>query len=57
LQALAELGWVDGRSLRLDVRWGAGNAERIMRFAKELVAAVYFQIVRIGLSEYDIVIL
>jgi putative ABC transport system substrate-binding protein len=37
VQALAELGWVDGRNLRLDVRWGSGNAERITRSAKELV--------------------
>jgi putative tryptophan/tyrosine transport system substrate-binding protein len=36
-QRLAELGWNDGRNLRLDVRWGAGDAERMRRFAKELV--------------------
>jgi putative tryptophan/tyrosine transport system substrate-binding protein len=37
VQRLAELGWIDGRNLRLDVRWGAANAERIQRFAKELI--------------------
>src|SRR5215471_11174922 len=36
-QHLAELGWINGRNLRLDVRWAAGNAERMQRFAKELV--------------------
>jgi len=36
-QGLAELGWVEGRNLRIDVRWAAGNAERMRMFAKELV--------------------
>jgi putative tryptophan/tyrosine transport system substrate-binding protein len=36
-QGLAELGWVDGRNLRIDVRWGAGNVDRMRMFAKELV--------------------
>jgi hypothetical protein len=36
-QWLAELGWTDGRNLRIDVRWGAGNFGRMQQFAKELV--------------------
>src|SRR5262245_13751725 len=28
-QGLAELGWTDGRNLRVDVRWGAGNVDRM----------------------------
>jgi putative ABC transport system substrate-binding protein len=36
-QGLAELGWTDGRNLRMDVRWAAGNADRMRMFAKELV--------------------
>jgi putative tryptophan/tyrosine transport system substrate-binding protein len=36
-QGLAELGWADGRNLRIDVRWGAGNVDRMRMFAKELV--------------------
>src|SRR3984893_14958491 len=36
-QGLAELGWTDGRNLRMDVRWGAGNVDRERVFAKELV--------------------
>ena len=36
-QALAELGWIEGRNLRIDVRWAAGSFERIRMFAKELV--------------------
>jgi putative tryptophan/tyrosine transport system substrate-binding protein len=37
-QGLAALDWIDGRNLRMDVRWGAGNIDRIRMFARELVA-------------------
>ena len=36
-QRLAELGWIDGRNLRMDVRWVPGSVERMRTFAKELV--------------------
>jgi putative ABC transport system substrate-binding protein len=38
LQRLAELSWNDGANMRLEVRWGAGSAERMQTLAKELVA-------------------
>jgi len=28
-QGLAELGWTEGRNVRMDVRWTAGNADRM----------------------------
>src|SRR5262249_20245541 len=37
-QTLAQLGWIDGRNARIDIRWGAGDLERIRRYAAELVA-------------------
>jgi putative ABC transport system substrate-binding protein len=37
-QSLQELGWTDGRNARIDYRWGAGDADRIRRYAAELVA-------------------
>jgi putative ABC transport system substrate-binding protein len=37
-RGLQELGWTDGRNLRVDYRWGGGNAERIRNSAAELVA-------------------
>jgi len=37
-QGLAELGWIDGRNLRMEVRRGGGDVDRIRTFAKELVA-------------------
>src|SRR6516164_6575739 len=36
-QGLGELGWIDNRNLRMDVRWAAGNVDRMRMFAKELV--------------------
>jgi putative ABC transport system substrate-binding protein len=35
---LQELGWVEGRNVRIDYRWGAGNTDRIRNYATELVA-------------------
>ena len=34
---LDELGWVDGRNVHIDYRWGAGSVERLQLFAKELI--------------------
>src|SRR5277367_5677443 len=36
-QALAELGWIDGRNLRMDVRYEGDNVDRMEALAKELV--------------------
>jgi putative ABC transport system substrate-binding protein len=36
-QALADLGWTDGRNLRMDLRWGGGDINRIREVAHELV--------------------
>jgi len=37
MQGLQELGWTEGRNLRIDVRWAAGSFGRTRMFAKELV--------------------
>ena len=37
IQALAGLGWVDGRNVRIDLRWGGGDVNRIRALAQELV--------------------
>ena len=37
VEGLAELGWTDGRDIRMDVRWAAGDIDRMRVFAKELV--------------------
>jgi putative tryptophan/tyrosine transport system substrate-binding protein len=33
---LTDLGWTDGRNLRIEVRWAGENVERMRMFAKEL---------------------
>jgi len=35
--ALTKLGWAEGSNLRTEVRWGAGDADKIRSFAKELI--------------------
>ena len=38
VQGLRELGWVEGRNVRIDYRWSAGDTERNRKYAAELVA-------------------
>jgi ABC-type uncharacterized transport system substrate-binding protein len=45
---LQELGWTDGRNMRLELRWGRGDAEIIRRQATELVALAPDVIVTTG---------
>src|SRR4029453_18412711 len=37
-QGLAEVGWIVGRNVRIEYRWGAGDLDRFRRYAAELVA-------------------
>ena len=36
-EGLQQLGWAEGRNIRIDSRWAALDAEAMQRFAKELV--------------------
>jgi putative ABC transport system substrate-binding protein len=36
-KALADLGWTDGRNVRIDLRWAGPNINRIRALARELV--------------------
>jgi ABC-type uncharacterized transport system substrate-binding protein len=38
LNGLQQLGWTEGRNVRIELRWGAGDAERIRNYVAELVA-------------------
>jgi putative tryptophan/tyrosine transport system substrate-binding protein len=38
LQGLAQLGWTDGRNVRIDARWATTNADDLRRHAAELAA-------------------
>jgi putative ABC transport system substrate-binding protein len=37
-QSLQELGWVEGRNIRVDLRWGGGDVELTRGYAAELVS-------------------
>ena len=36
-QSLQKLGWAEGRNIRIDYRWAAGDADRLQTFAKEVI--------------------
>src|SRR4051794_9117230 len=38
LQGLQSLGWADGRNVRIEIRWAAGNLVETRRHATELLA-------------------
>jgi putative ABC transport system substrate-binding protein len=38
LRTLQELGWTEGRNVRIAIRWGTGDRDRVRRSAEELVA-------------------
>ena len=48
LQRLRELGWIEGRNLQIDARWGAGDAADTRRAATELAALALDVIVASG---------
>jgi putative ABC transport system substrate-binding protein len=37
LEGLQALGWIEGRNLQIDYRWGGGSTDRIRTYAAELV--------------------
>jgi putative ABC transport system substrate-binding protein len=38
LQVLQQLGWTEGRNVRIDTRWASGDADLYRKYAAELVA-------------------
>ena len=49
-QGLQQLGWTVGRNIRIEYRWGAGDADRIRQQAAELVALAPDAILTVGAS-------
>ena len=45
---LQKLGWVEGRNIRIDTRWAAGDTELMQRFAAEALSGDM-----IGAENYD----
>ena len=50
VQALADLGWTDGRNVRMDLRWAGGDINRIRALAQELVGLQPDIIVTFGVT-------
>jgi putative ABC transport system substrate-binding protein len=48
IQGLAQLGWVDGRNMRIEVRWTNGDAERAGLLAKDLVQLLQPDVILAG---------
>ena len=48
LQGLQQLGWTEGRNVRIDSRWAAGNAANLRKYAAELVALAPDVILSVG---------
>jgi putative ABC transport system substrate-binding protein len=49
-QGLEQLGWTASRNVRIDYRWGAGDADRIRQQAAELAALAPDAILTAGAS-------
>src|SRR5262245_6520115 len=37
-QGLQQLGWVDGRNVRIETRWSGGKSDDAQKYAAELIA-------------------
>ncbi|HMF25952.1 MAG TPA: ABC transporter substrate binding protein, partial [Pseudolabrys sp.] len=49
-QGLQQLGWTNGQNVQIDIRAGAGDADRIRRYAEELVGLAPDLILATGAS-------
>src|SRR5262245_29525875 len=47
-QGLQEFGWIVGRNVQIEYRWGAGDADRVRKYAAELAALAPDVIVNSG---------
>jgi putative ABC transport system substrate-binding protein len=47
-QAMQQLGWSDGRNVRIDIRWGRNDVEQDRKYAAELVALTPDVILAVG---------
>jgi len=48
LQALQQLGWIDGQNVRIDTRWAGGSASDFRKYATDIVALAPDVIVTTG---------
>jgi putative ABC transport system substrate-binding protein len=48
LERLQQLGWIDGRNVRIEARWASGNLNLVRKYAAELVSLAPDVIVSVG---------
>ena len=53
VQQMQQLGWIDGRNLRIDQRAGLGNSDNLRKYAVELVALAPDVILVIGTATME----
>ena len=53
VQALEQLGWAEGRNLRIETRWAGGDARQIRGYAAELAALAPDVILANGAAAMD----
>jgi putative ABC transport system substrate-binding protein len=46
--SLQQSGWTDGHNVRIDIRWGAGDADRIRRYSAEMAKIAPDVILAVG---------
>src|SRR4051794_10263065 len=53
LLGMQQLGWDEGRNVRIDYRWGLGSADNVRKYAMELAAATPDVILASGTSTME----
>jgi len=55
IQAMRELGWIEGRNIRVDVRWAAGDGERARTYATQLIGLMPDVILASGTTNLSVI--
>ena len=55
VQALRQLGWIEGRNLRIDIRWNAGDAALARIYAAQLIGLMPDVILAVSTTNLTIV--
>jgi putative tryptophan/tyrosine transport system substrate-binding protein len=54
LQELQQLGWTEGGNMRIDTRWGAGNADNLRKYSVEMAALAPDVILTVGTASMGV---
>ena len=56
LEGLQQLGWMPGRNMQIEVRWGGGDEAEIRKHAAELIALAPDVILAVGTTASDVML-